>query len=82
MDSPQWFDMSPDVNQTGVHIENTPAAKVLALRYTKMMAAVHDAIKMNLYGNSSMLYVSTDRMWTASPWCPGRMSRHANHHAD
>lgn len=71
--SPQWFDMSPEVDDVEKHIENTPAATKLAQRYVKMMSAVHGAIKQNLYGKPSLIYVSIDRMWTASPWCPGEM---------
>ncbi|KAK9787465.1 hypothetical protein WJX73_000506 [Symbiochloris irregularis] len=70
-DSSTWFDMSPEVNDTQQHIENTPQATVYVARYVAMMKGAHDSIARNLKGQPSMLYVSTDRMWTASPWCPG-----------
>ena len=71
VDNFEWFDMSPEVNDTGQHIEGTPAADVLIGRYVAMMRATHNAIERNLKGQPSMMYVSTDRMWTSSPWCPG-----------
>ena len=71
VDSSTWFDMSPDVNDTLQHIENTPAADVYVARYVAMMRGAHNAIANNLANQPSMMYVSTDRMWTSSPWCPG-----------
>ena len=71
VDNWEWFDMSPDVNDSSQHIENTPAADVYVQRYVSMLQTTHDAIQRNLKGQPSMVYVSTDRMWTASPWCPG-----------
>ena len=71
VDSSTWFDMSPEVNDTQQHIENTPAADVYVGRYVDMMRLTHDAIARNLAGQPSMMYVSTDRMWTATPWSPG-----------
>ena len=40
-------------------------------RYVAMLRGVHDAVKQNLKGKPSMIYVPLTRMWTASPWCPG-----------
>ncbi|KAK9787472.1 hypothetical protein WJX73_006388 [Symbiochloris irregularis] len=70
-DNYAWFDMSPEVNDTNQHIENTPQASILVGRYVAMLQGTHNAIARNLRGQPTMMYVSTDRMWTSSPWCPG-----------
>ena len=59
------------MNDTAQHIENTPQADIYVARYVAMMNLTHNAIALNLKGLPSMMWVSTDRMWTASPWCPG-----------
>lgn len=71
VDNYAWFDMSPEVNDTNQHIENTPQADILVGRYVAMLQGTHSAIARNLRGQPTMMYVSTDRMWTSSPWCPG-----------
>ncbi|KAK9813417.1 hypothetical protein WJX73_007443 [Symbiochloris irregularis] len=71
VDSPDWYDMSPEVDDIGIHIENTPAADVYVGRYVLMLKAVHDAVAQNLPNQPTMVYVPMTRMWTASPWCPG-----------
>ena len=47
--------MSPTVNDTGQHIENTPAATVYVARYAAMLKAAHDAVARNLPGQPSMV---------------------------
>lgn len=49
------------------HIENTPQAAVYVGRYVAMMVATHSAISLAT-SLPTLLWVSTDRMWTASPW--------------
>ena len=49
------------------HIENTPQAAVYVGRYVAMMVATHSAINLAT-SLPTLLWVSTDRMWTASPW--------------
>ena len=46
VDNSQWFDMSPDVNDTQQHIENTPQATIYVARYVAMMQATHNAIAL------------------------------------
>lgn len=73
VDCSTWFDMSDEVNDTLQHIEGTPQQDIYVGRYVAMLRGTHDMIARNLPGQPSMLYVSTDRMWTASPWCPGEL---------
>lgn len=46
----------------------TPQQDIYVARYVALMRGAHDAIARNLAGKPSMMYVSTDRMWTATPW--------------
>ena len=46
MDNLQWFDMSPEVNDTLQHIENTPQQAVYVGRYVAMLQAAHNAIDL------------------------------------
>ena len=55
VDSSQWFDMSPAVNDTGRHIEGTDAAAPYVARYAAMLQGTHDAVAKNLDGRPSMV---------------------------
>ena len=79
MDTPAYYDMSPEVNNTLQHIENTEQAAVYIGRYVAMLKGVHEAVRSHLAGRPSMIWVPLTRMWTASPWCPGpRWGRRCN----
>jgi hypothetical protein len=71
VDSSTWFDPSPYSNNINHSIVNTPDADAWIGRYVDLLTTAHQAIARNRVGMPTMLYVSTDRMRTASPWCPG-----------
>jgi hypothetical protein len=71
VDSSTWFDPSPYSNNVNHSIVNTPDGDAWIARYIDLFTTAHRAIAHNRVGKPTMMYVSTDRMWTASPWCPG-----------
>lgn len=70
VDSSTWFDPSPYVNNTLKFMTGTADADIWIQMYANMLYAAHDAVALARPGSPTLLYVSTDRMLTATPWCP------------
>jgi hypothetical protein len=71
VDASTYFDPSPYSNDVNHSIANTSDGDAWIDRYVDLMTTAHRAIAQNRPGIPTMLYVSTDRMWTETPWCPG-----------
>ena len=71
--SSSWFDPSPYANNTGQNMTGTSDADTWIDMYANMLVTAHDAIyaSRTLVGRKTLMYVSTDRMLTNTPWCPG-----------
>ena len=69
--SSTWFDPSPYANNTQKNMTGTPDADIWIDMYANMLKQAHDAIYVSrtLAGLTTLMYVSTDRMLTATPWC-------------
>ena len=71
VDASSYFDPSPYSNDVNQSIVNTTDGYAWIARYVDLITTAHRAIAHNRAGIPTMLYVATDRMWTATPWCPG-----------
>jgi hypothetical protein len=62
-----YFDPSPYSNNVNQSIANTTNGDAWIARYVDLLTTTHRAIAQNRPKIPTMLHVSTDRMWTATP---------------
>ena len=68
VDDSDWFDPSPQVNNTQRHVGGTSDGDRWVALYARLLTGAHAAIARNQRA-PKMLYAATDRQLTSSPWC-------------